>query len=332
MEAKHVFKLFDSHITPVFNYASEMWLPYVMQSKCFKSTDSLIGFWENFIGEKINQKCCRILLSVHRKCSRLATLGDLGRYPVFLTSLSQCLKYKYFLQTEASPESLVSHAMTEMTTMTVQSQDCWLYRVRNIESLLGLPDIKSKKTLPKQYITKYIRGKFYRFWLDQVNKEKIGTDGQDHKKLCTYKTFKGSFTPEPYIDFVKNRNQRKYLSRFRLSAHCLDIERLRYKNIPLSERICRFCSHTNDNKKSLDDEFHFFQCEKFIDKINCLKMKMNQLHPGFLNYDFINQFRLLMCPTTPQSTKVTNKFIKIIFEARDKIDKGLQPNDIFLNF
>ena len=176
METKHVFKLFDSLIAPVFNYASEMWLPYVMQSKCFKSTDNLIGFWENFIGEKINQKCCRLLLSVHRKCSRLATLGDLGRYPVFLTSLSQCLKYKHFLQTEAPPDSLVSHTMKEMSTMTDQSQDCWLYRVRNIESLLGLPNIQFKRTLPKQYISKYIRGKFYCFWLDQINRDKNGND------------------------------------------------------------------------------------------------------------------------------------------------------------
>ena len=59
---------------------------------------------------------------------------------------------------------------------------------------------------------------------------------------------------------------------------------------------------------------------------------MNQLHPGFLNIDIVNQFRIILCPTTPQSTKVTNRFIKIIFEARNKIENGLQPNDIFLNF
>ena len=44
-----------------------------------------------------------------------------------------------------------------------------------------------------------------------------------------------------------------------------------------------------------------------------------------------DQFLTLMCPTTPQSAKVVNKFIKILFEARERVLDGQQENEIYLN-
>ena len=144
--------------------------------------------------------------------------------------------------------------MVEMDIMSTAGQDCWLSKVRCLQSLLGLTGSRSK-----QHNKNHIESIFDRHWLDQVNQVKTGTDGLDHNKLRTYKIIKGSIAPEPYIDCVRNRNQRKFLSRFRLSAHCLDIERLRYTNIPVSERTCRSCTNQSPAQpRPVDDEFHFF--------------------------------------------------------------------------
>ena len=167
-----------------------------------------------------------------------------------------------------------------------------------------------------------------------MNEVRIGSDGFDHNKLRTLKTFKCSFTTEPYLTLVRNRNQRKFLSRFRLSASNLDVERLRYTNVTYSERICKFCKHfyENSDSKPIDDEIHFFKCEHFSNKINCLKMKMTNLLPNFLTLTEDEQFLTLMCPTTPQTAKVVNKFIKILFEARQRVLDGQQENEVYLNF
>ena len=76
--------------------------------------------------------------------------------------------------------------------------------------------------------TELLKSNFEGFWLDEINKIKLGDDGQDHNKLRLYKTFKGSFRVEPYIDMVPNRNQRCFLTRLRISAHHLCIETGRY--------------------------------------------------------------------------------------------------------
>ena len=39
-------------------------------------------------------------------------------------------------------------------------------------------------------INKYIKSKFDRFFLGEINQTKIGNDGQDHNKLRLYKTLK----------------------------------------------------------------------------------------------------------------------------------------------
>ena len=79
-------------------------------------------------------------------------------------------------------------------------------------------------------IDRILKSKFDRFFLDQINKVKIGADGLDHNKLRLYKTLKGSFQREPYIENIKNRNQRHRLSRYWTSAHTLQTEMGPYTN------------------------------------------------------------------------------------------------------
>ena len=46
MPIQQAFELFDSLVTPVALYASEFWLPCIMQKKCFSSEHNLLQFWE----------------------------------------------------------------------------------------------------------------------------------------------------------------------------------------------------------------------------------------------------------------------------------------------
>ena len=88
--------------------------------------------------EILNQKLCRMLLSVHKRCSRLATLGELGRYPLLISCIKHCLKYEWHLGT-LDQDSVVCMAVKEMAKMP--ELDTWLSRVNKIKSLLNIRDI-----------------------------------------------------------------------------------------------------------------------------------------------------------------------------------------------
>ena len=56
----------------------------------------------------------------------------------------------------------------------------------------------------------------------------------------------------PYVDILKNKNERAKLSKLNISAYKLAIEGGRYLNIPKHERICTAC-----NSGEVEDEENF---------------------------------------------------------------------------
>ena len=71
--------------------------------------------------------------------------------------------------------------------------------MEKIKSVLNLKRIYGKPDKAGIIIDKIIKSKFDRFYLDEINQLKVGTDGLDHNKLKLYKTLKGSFRIVPYI-------------------------------------------------------------------------------------------------------------------------------------
>ena len=64
---------------------------------------------------------------------------------------------------------------------------------------------------------------------------------------------------ESYLSAVKQFKFRKAMSKLRLSNHCLRIERGRYQNESLANRICIRCT-----RNSIEDEHHFLiQCPAY---------------------------------------------------------------------
>ena len=48
---------------------------------------------KRFPSEKLNIKFSKFILGVHKKSSNFAVLGDLGRYPLYITIINTILKH-----------------------------------------------------------------------------------------------------------------------------------------------------------------------------------------------------------------------------------------------
>ena len=313
--------LFDTIVSPVALYACELWSPLTIGSKYFKNSDSLFRAWEDFKPELLNQKVCRLLLGVNKKATRLAVLGELGRFPLILRALSHTLKYEWQIANKPQKSSLVSQAFLEMQSMQ-KVKDGWYNRVAQIKSLFKIPNLPgswSPSTVGTK-INKLIHDKFSMFWKDELKSTKIGEDIVDHSKLRFYRTLKGSFTAEPYVSLINNRNQRNWLTRIRISAHNLKIERGRYTQptTPILERLCNFC-----NSSCIDDEQHFMLfCSTFEIKRRCLFGQISSFNPRFLALSDSEKLSTILCPSDVRTAKLVNKFISIMTEARTRIEKG----------
>ena len=72
-------------------------------------------------------------------------------------------------------------------------------------------------------------------WCNKLQDEAIIKKG----KLRTFYNFKSLFQKEIYLDIVKDRNHQQALTKLRISAHKLEIERRRYSKKQVSDRLCK---------------------------------------------------------------------------------------------
>ena len=70
-------------------------------------------------------------------------------------------------------------------------------------------------------------------------------------KLRTYVTFKTRFGTKDYVRYCLSRQTRSYIAQFRLGILPINIEVRRFRNIPLEDRKCDFCT------VAVEDAMHF---------------------------------------------------------------------------
>ena len=240
---------------------------------------------------------------------------------MILKSLHQSLMYEFSIRKHQSG-SLLGLAVAEMAS---SGQDSWLSRVRSVQTLLDIPVYPThhSETFVSAQINLKLKSHFDSFYLEEINKIKLGDDNLDHNKLRFYKTFKGCFKTEPYIFLINNRNQRKWISRLRTSSHRLEIETGRYTCTPVNERQCEFCSPDPDNPQAnLGTEAHFLiNCVTFSDERRCLFQRLSLIMPNFPALSEEWKVTTLLCPVNVKVAKLLNKYIGLVFKLRDTISE-----------
>ena len=86
------FRIFDSLITPITLYCCELWTPFTLKLGNLSQARDLLMNFGDFTPERLNQRISRMILSVHKKSSSLAVLGEMGRFPLLINALAHTLK------------------------------------------------------------------------------------------------------------------------------------------------------------------------------------------------------------------------------------------------
>ena len=69
-------------------------------------------------------------------------------------------------------------------------------------------------------------------------------------------------------------------------------------------------------------------CDVFKLKRACFLGKMSSVIPNFRSMSSSNQLKTMLCPTSTAATKTVNKFIRIMFLARDNLEEGNTIEDL----
>ena len=151
-------------------------------------------------------------------------------------------------------------------------------------------------------VKEFLITKFQKYWI-----KKIELNG----KLDTYQKFKFNFRREIYLNEVENKNRRRYLTKFRISAHNLEIEMGKYKNKPRDERLCSGCL-------KVEKEVHFlFECNSYSTLRDDFTKSISSIDSNYLKLNNDQKLIYLMTCEDKNILRFTSLFIFNCFKRRE---------------
>ena len=206
--------------------------------------------------EKVQLRFLKLLLGVKATTPSCMIYGELGIYPLLVDVKIRLLTFwfklvKDYLQGSNKISNLMFRLGMQIEENNQPTQ-AWLKFVKITLENLGLGYIWNDPLLDltitkfKSIITERITDQYKQNWKEEI----------DRNNICiSYRLFKTEFGFESYLANLLPSLRRNYL-KFRLSAHRLPIQQLRYIDIPRHERLCTVC-----DLEEVGDEFHYiFNC------------------------------------------------------------------------
>lgn len=295
--------LFEHTIEPVLLYGSEIWgTVNILSSKIKKADFKLENLVENLLCDKLQLKFLKYISRMHKKAPNMGVLSEFGRYPLYINVLVNTCKYLHRLLTSAS--DLLHCTFKESCDISKRKKMSWVACVEFVLKQVGVST--SQASLPSfPYVVKSKLVNRFKInlttHLAECNETKQG-------KLRTYASFKTNFKKEKYLSVINNVDIRKCFMAFRISAHKLEIEVGRYKNIQSMNRLCKVCK-----SNEVEDEKHFiFSCNKY----SLLRKEFfNKISDLCRNFSALSQDSKLFWLMNNESTEVILLLSKYIYDC-----------------
>ena len=303
-----MLRLFDFCVSPILQYGSEIWAPYL---------DHDWEKWDTTQIERTHTKFLKRVLGVNRSTTNVMVRSELGRYPLQERILKRNLMYIRYMD-EKPHTSLVWNALKYEESKA--NNNCQRKTIFSLAKRYGqnifeesegtiLPKIKA---MEEDKLRNTIRAGFQDLWKEQLNK---------FSKTDTFKQFKDKVQMESYMNDIKSRKVRVAWTKLRLSDHCLMIEEGRHKRpiIPRDQRFCPYCPG------EIENEEHFFTKCTAYDRAPLFDNITNKV-PQFNNLDDHNKFLYIM---TQADDELTNEIAqKNYIWLKKRLDTKKQEKEI----
>jgi hypothetical protein len=219
------------------------------------------------------------------------------RNPLYIIIINTILKYLNRI-IELDHDSLLYQSFLESKSIWQSGKESWFSNFNKMSKELNTNiedyDINSVK--------EFLITKFQKYWI-----KKIELNG----KLDTYQKFEFNFRREIYLNEVENKNHRRYLTKFRISVHNLEIEIGRYKNKPRDERLCSGCL-----KVEIEVNF-LFECNSYSTLRDDFTNSISSIVPNYLKLNNDQNLIYLMTCEDKNILRPTSLFIFNCFKKRE---------------
>ena len=223
-------------VTPILPYGAEVW---------GRSNNDILG--------KLHLILCRILLHVHNSTAKCMLYGELGRFPI-QTLINQRMLNYWGILTHAKAQKL-NKRLYQLTLQLSRHNRLATERVPHLKQTLHDCDLyhcwqaQSTRASSINCFTKLVNDATCKIYVTEWHNSVV-----TNQKCYNYRMLKKDFCIEKCLTTLPV-SHRIVFTRFRLSNHCLPIDKGRH--VERCERKCRHCAF-------LGEEFHYLcQCFRF---------------------------------------------------------------------
>ena len=292
-------KLFDSVISPILLYGSEIWgaFGYLDYEK-----------WDSNPIEKVHLSFCKHVLGVNRSTTNNLVRGELGRYP--LKTTIDCRYISFLQHIKNMPQSsLVYQAL--IANKELDSNINFTTHLNNIGASTKSPNILN---MTKNQVKNTMKLSYNKVWKSRIQETSKGKFFTNIKKNIFF---------EQYLTSALTRSERILITKLRTSDHDLEIKKGRRHKpvIPRENRFCKFC-----NNNQIEDEIHFiFECTTYeAQKSNFLR-KCHNLFPRTKHLGYQDLLQFIFMNPSPQLLSDLISYIHDISNTRSQLSLTPAP-------
>ena len=247
--------IFDKCILPIILYGCEIW-----------------GVTAHRIIESVLLKFCRQQLGVGSNAPAPALLGECGRFNLYVICYIRCIKY-WLKIIKMSDNCLLKACYIMLLKQCNAGRRNWVWEIKNLLYRYGFGNIwELHNNNDNVNETKFLKD--FGMRVSDCNMQEWHDSILRMPKLRTLTLFKKENCIEPYLLLYVPQRIRRYIAKFRIGVHDLEIERGRHRNVRVNDRICKLCSSIQ--QIYIEDEYHVLLICPFYNELRNIYLNIEQ--------------------------------------------------------
>jgi hypothetical protein len=215
---KTLLHIFDHTVTPVLLYGSEVW-GTSMVNKINKEERFLFNLSTNMKQENVHIRFLQIFSRCRQENNKYSCFRGAGTISIEVI-LNIFRYFRYLLKSE---DVLLFEALKVSKSLKSLNINSWYGSIENLMQYINIDveKVKNMKIDLKSLIYSKLKQKYNFVWRSEIYDDRNNKQGGN--KLRTYRLFKDNISLAKYL-LILNEDERRVLTKFRVSAHNLEIE------------------------------------------------------------------------------------------------------------